>query len=285
MVKKYVTLLIFLLLSIVSHCQIVDNGKFNQNQCGDSLSMFGEPEELPIFDKKFPEKSTEKLREFVLENLRYPETAQVDKIDGQVYVEFWVDTIGNTFEHKIVKSVRKDLDDEILRVAKLIKFDLPAMNNGKPIGICYGFPITFSLSEKVKPSRKLNFSFGQRQNFETNDDFLITSISDAPVFKGGVDSLKTFIFKNLKYPKSALKDSIVGAVYVSFWIDVDGKTTEHEIIKGVREDVDKEALRIAHLISFESPAMQRGKPVRVKYTIPVIFNYRCTITPRSAVHE
>ncbi|MCL2168353.1 MAG: energy transducer TonB [Lentimicrobiaceae bacterium] len=102
--------------------------------------------DFPIFDKSAPN-DFEKLNEFLKENLNYPETAKADKVEGMVFVEYWIDTLGFTTEHKIIQSVRQDLDDEALRVTKLIKYDVPAKNNGKPIGICYMRPIRFRLSD------------------------------------------------------------------------------------------------------------------------------------------
>jgi len=113
------------------------------------------------------------------------------------------------------------------------------------------------------------FNFCQSDSIKNGNE-LIFVVESMPEFKGDIIS---FINHNLKYPESALQDSIKGRVYVSFWVDIDGKTSEHEIIRGIREDVDQEALRIAKLITFEKPAMQKGKPVRVKYTIPINFCY------------
>jgi TonB family protein len=108
----------------------------------------------PIFEHSKIE-GWDKFFEFLQTNLIYPETAKEDKVEGQVFVAFWVDTNGYTSEHTIVKSVRQDLDDEVLRVAKLIKFDVPAKNvNGKPIGICYQVPFRFTLDDEKKALRK-----------------------------------------------------------------------------------------------------------------------------------
>jgi TonB family protein len=118
----------------------------------------------PIFGNS-TKYSWEKLFEFLANELEYPKTAKADKIQGQVFVAFWIDTNGYTSEHTITQSIRQDLDDEVLRVAKLIKFDVPAKNvYGKPTGICFQLPIRFILNdteflfykqtEKDKPVRK-----------------------------------------------------------------------------------------------------------------------------------
>jgi TonB family protein len=110
--------------------------------------------------------------------------------------------------------------------------------------------------------------------FAQNDSIEYIGISiaeDMPVFNGGIND---FIQANIKYPQSAKNDSIQGRVFISFWVDTSGITTEHEVAKGVREDLDKEALRVAKLIKFEKPAMQRGKPVKIQYTVPVEFSLK-----------
>jgi len=121
----------------------------------DSIPVFSHPEEYPIFDKNYPN-NIEKLYEFFVENLKYPESAKADRIEGQVQVLFWIDTNGSTSEHKIIQSVRQDLDDEVLRVAKLIKFDVPAKNGGIPVKFRYSLPFRFTLNED-KPTRKRKY--------------------------------------------------------------------------------------------------------------------------------
>lgn len=108
----------------------------SQNKCDSFYVFFGSPEEIPKLD----------IFKFLSENLKYPKTAKKDKLEGEVIIRFWIDSLGNTSEHEIIKSARFDLDEEALRVAQLIKFDKPAMNRGKPIGSCFQLPITFRLN-------------------------------------------------------------------------------------------------------------------------------------------
>ena len=122
-----------------------------QDKC-DSVSMFPIAEELPVFDKNFPNIEN-KLYEFINSEIRYPKTAREDGIAGIVWVQFWVDTNGFTLEHRIIQSVRQDLDDEVLRIAKLIKYDIPAKNNGKSVGACLTFPFSFQIFGNDNPSK------------------------------------------------------------------------------------------------------------------------------------
>lgn len=97
---------------------------------------------------------------------------------------------------------------------------------------------------------------------------MVNAVETWPEYKG---DLTAFIEKQIDYPSMALEDSIEGKIYVSFWVDSVGNTFKHEILKGIRKDLDREALRVARLIKFDKPAMQRGKPLAVRYNIPIEF--------------
>jgi len=116
---------------------------------------------------------------------------------------------------------------------------------------------------------------------DTLEDYSIMIVDEAPCFKvdeNGLkniiyseNKLKEFIQNNIRYPESAKSDSVYGRVFVSFWIDTIGNTIDHKVIKGIRDDLDNEALRVTKLIVFEKPAMQKGKPVKISFTVPVEF--------------
>lgn len=64
-----------------------------------------------------------------------------------MYVEFYIDTVGFTFDHRVLRGKRDDLDEEALRVTRLIKFDHPAKQRGKPIIVQYMVPVKFTLKQ------------------------------------------------------------------------------------------------------------------------------------------
>ncbi len=148
MVKKFLVLIFLLSLTIFSYCQI-DSISIQLSRCDEYNQVLRSWVNFPTFDKKFQETEGDlkSLLEFIQQNLRYPKTAKKDKIEGTVFVEFWVDTCGFTSEHKIKKSIRHDLDKEALRVAKLLRYDIPATDDHtkQPVGICITLPIRFKL--------------------------------------------------------------------------------------------------------------------------------------------
>lgn len=117
--------------------------------------------------------------------------------------------------------------------------------------------------------------FSQIKNDSINTVFPGIYVESMPEFRAGGDSnkrLMEFIAKNIQYLETALNDSIEGRVVTQFWIDTSGNTDSHKIIRGLREDLDNEALRVAKLLKFEVPAIQREKPVRIMFTLPFVFD-------------
>jgi TonB family protein len=115
----------------------------------------------------------------------------------------------------------------------------------------------------------VGLAYGQYTN--SNRMMMITFIEEAPVFEG---DLKDFIQTKIEYPVGAKKDSIEGTVFISFMVDTLGGTHSHKVIRGVREDLNNEAIRVTQFIYFNRPAMQKGKPFEVTMIVPVNFSLR-----------
>ena len=92
-----------------------------------------------------------------------------------------------------------------------------------------------------------------------------------PEFPGGMKELLKFLQDNLKYPENAMKNNVQGRVIVQFVVEKDGTLTEFKVARSVDPDLDAEALRVLQTMSKWKPGMQRGKIVRVKFTVPVSF--------------
>ena len=93
-----------------------------------------------------------------------------------------------------------------------------------------------------------------------------------PQFPGGQGVMMKYLAANIKYPASAVKAKKQGRVIVTFVIQKDGSVTKARIARSVDPELDAEALRIVKAMPNWTPGTQDGKPVNVKYTIPVIFS-------------
>lgn len=100
---------------------------------------------------------------------------------------------------------------------------------------------------------------------------IFTVVEEMPQFPGGEAKLLEFINKGIKYPVIAQENGIQGRVICSFVVNRDGSVVDAEVVRGVDPSLDKEALRVINTMPKWTPGKQRGKPVRVKYTVPITF--------------
>lgn len=99
-------------------------------------------------------------------------------------------------------------------------------------------------------------------------------IDQMPEFPGGMDKLLQFINDNMKYPAKAQTEGIQGRGIVQFIVDEDGYIIKPVITRSVEPSLDNEALRLIKILPQWSPGTLKGKAVKVKYTIPVVFKLK-----------
>ena len=106
---------------------------------------------------------------------------------------------------------------------------------------------------------------------EPEPDEVFMVVEDQPEFPGGTAALLEYLRKNIKYPAICRENNIQGRVIVTFVVNKDGSIVDIEVAKSVNPSLDKEAIRVISQMPKWKPGSQRGKPVRVKYSVPVNF--------------
>lgn len=106
---------------------------------------------------------------------------------------------------------------------------------------------------------------------ESDEGEIFEVVEQNPMFPGGEAALLKYLQKNLKYPAQAQDNGIQGRVMVQFVVNKDGSVVEPKIIRSVDPSLDKEAMRVVSAMPKWTPGKQRGKTVRVRYTLPVTF--------------
>lgn len=104
---------------------------------------------------------------------------------------------------------------------------------------------------------------------ESNQIF--TAVEQNPEFMGGMDALLKFLQKNLRYPTPAVNANVGGKVFMQFVVGQDGSITKVDVLKGIGFGCDEEAQRVVKLMPRWSPGKQSGRPVAVRYTLPISF--------------
>lgn len=106
---------------------------------------------------------------------------------------------------------------------------------------------------------------------EPDEKTIFEVVEEMPDFPGGISALMQFLSKGIKYPTIAVENGVQGRVSVQFVVNKDGSIVDAVVLRGVDPYLDKEALRVIATMPKWKPGMQRGKAVRVKYTVPVVF--------------
>jgi protein TonB len=113
---------------------------------------------------------------------------------------------------------------------------------------------------------------GKGTEVESNVPVTIEGLSVLPTPVGGDAAWTKFLTKNLRYPDQAIDAEKSGKVWISFIIEKDGSLTDIKVIRGPGYGMDAEALRVLKKAPAWTPGIQRGKPVRVAYTLPINFS-------------
>lgn len=109
-------------------------------------------------------------------------------------------------------------------------------------------------------------------SYMEGNKFEYTEVEAQPEYIGGVSEMYKYIAQNMKYPRDAAKQGIQGRVYTSFVVGVDGSVEEVKLEKGLHGSLDEEAIRVVSGMNGKWRAgVQRGRKVRVKYNLPLIF--------------
>ena len=107
---------------------------------------------------------------------------------------------------------------------------------------------------------------------EEDEQVVFVVVETMPEFPGGTQALFKYLSENVKYPVIAQENGIQGRVICQFTVNKDGSIVDVEVVRsGGDASLDKEAVRVIKSMPKWSPGKQRGKAVRVKYTVPVNF--------------
>lgn len=111
----------------------------------------------------------------------------------------------------------------------------------------------------------------EEEEEEESAQQIFTVVEKQPEFPGGTAELFKYLSKAIKYPVIAQENGIQGRVVCSFVVNRDGSIVDIQVMRGVDPSLDKEAVRVISEMPKWKPGEQRGKPVRVRFILPVQF--------------
>ena len=223
--------------------------------------------------------SQQKLLEFIYGQVKYPNQARLDGIEGVAVIKFVVDESGKIVNPEIVRDIAGGCGEESLRVVKSMPDWIPGREEGKVVPVQINLPIKFALS---KPKIEHAVESSMTINNE-NVKVLPNGVKATPRFPGCEDivgnknecanqKMYSFIYDNIRYPKSLKRDQIKGEMRVRFSIDERGAVNDAVIGKGIHKDLDKEVLRVIRLMPNWIPGVASSDILNITISIPVSFN-------------
>ena len=246
--------------------------------------VFQVVEEMPDFPG-----GVQALMDYLSKNVRYPAEAHAIGAQGRVIVSFTVKKDGSIADTKVERSVNPYLDKEAMRVIAAMPKWKPGKQRGEAVNVKFTVPVAFRLSgpelpkaEEVKQSDMdevvvVGYAAKDDPTPEggsvkgENEDEVFTMVEVMPKFPGGQAGLFQYLARSIKYPVIAQKSKEQGRVIIQMVISKDGSLSNIKVLRSVSPSLDAEAVRVVGNMPKWEPGMQKGQPVSVKYTIPIVF--------------
>ena len=136
---------------------------------------------------------------------------------------------------------------------------------------CHG---TMIIEDDTLPIKQYHRMWkGDDKTLSANSNALNVS-DEMPQFPKGDKELLKYFSDNIKYPAKAKQNTVQGTVYINFIVSRKGKVLFPYVVRGIGSGCDEEALRIIRNMPAWIPGKQKGKPVLVRYNLPVRFKIK-----------
>ena len=204
------------------------------------------------------------LLKFISDNIKYPEAAYKAGVSGRVTTRFVINEDGSVSNVEVVRTANEMLNDEAIRVVSSMPKWSPGKVGGRAVKVRWTLPITFRLQGADVQSTPVPNTAAKDGVYEIVDEM--------PIFPGGDAAMMTYLQENIKYPADAVEAKASGRVVTRFVVNEDGSLSNVEIVRGIHQSLDAEALRVVEAMPKWTPGKVSGKAVKVKFTLPISFS-------------
>lgn len=217
----------------------------------------------------------QQLREFIDQEIVYPEAELQKGTEGTVIITCFVDREAKVSNVKVTQKVSPALDAEALRIFNLLLWK-PATYLGRPRNGKAEVAVEFSVKHyrKIVKNRGYEITLPLLAVADTSGmifSFRNTETPPKPVFKEAGTSMQQFMADNFRYPEPALRQNITGTVNLSFVVEPNGRISNVEIQKHLGAGCSEEAIRLVKLFTW-TPGMAGGKAVRTMMSLSMSFS-------------
>jgi len=217
----------------------------------------------------------QQLKDFIREEMVYPEKALLDKTEGKVLLSFIVDKEGNIQNLEVKHSVSPELNNEAIRILNLLLWD-PAEYRGMALDEQNDIEIEFAIKKynRIVKSRGYDKIIYPVEPVDSSARIYETIHLDKqpkPIYETKGMNFSSFIMKNMTYPEGAVKQNISGPVTIFFVIEPSGRISNVKVVNSVGAGCNQEAIRLLKLLKW-MPGIKNGMAVRTTMTLTITFN-------------
>lgn len=255
--KRYLLLmaLIFSSLSVA----------MSANDSPEKIYSYSEIEKSPEFPG-----GDEAMLQWIEQHMIYPEKALKKGTETNILVQFVVSADGTISEvtPKGMMGGDRQFADEATRLFQTMPKWNPATSNGKNVSSRCTKLVPFILKGKMHNPHVIMHN---PYLYMSREPYKMSSVPRLPRYPGGPESMYRWISDNLVYPAEDVKAKIEGKVIVRFVISECGVVENPEIVHGLTETLNNEAIRLVTSMPRWEPGYSDGYPVKTYFILPVTF--------------
>jgi TonB family protein len=245
----------------------------------EEMPRFPGCEQKAIGRRELKKCSQEEMLRFMAENIKYPKIAKENGVEGTAVIQFVVGKSGKIKKAKVLRDPGAGCGNEALRVVNTMPLWIAGKQRGRPVDVQYTLPVAFKLP-KEEP-----ILYAPQDIEEPEEERIFKVVEEMPRFPGcenqglnksekkicSDEKMLDFIYKNIVYPEVAKTNGIEGRVILKFMVGEDGSISKVKVLRDPGGGCGKEAERVVNMMPNFIPGKQRGKTVKIWYTMPVSF--------------
>ncbi len=254
-------------------------GQYNA-PVSNSDKVYDKPDVIPMYTG-----GTAEMHRFISNTLKYPSDAVERNAQGLVVYTFVVEKDGTLSNFNIIHRADSLLNEEALRILKLMPPWRPARFNGEIVRSESYVPMYFRLRQNV-PRTTTGETAQRTQTSQPSTPAPVTAKTDSAVLKNreiltivdkmpqyatGEAGLADFISRTLRYPAQARQAGVQGRILCTFVVASDGSVSNIEVVDGENQALNDEAVRVLSLMPNWIPGENNGEKVNVRCLLPIDF--------------
>ncbi|MBK8056105.1 MAG: TonB family protein [Saprospiraceae bacterium] len=254
------------------HIKPISNGEIFK--VVDQMPRFPGCEDQPVEHERDDCAKT-KMLEYIYQNLKYPQEARKNQVEGQVVLQFVVRDDGSLGNIKIARDIGAGCGEAAAHVIESMNDKslrwIPGVQNGQNVDVLYTLPVKFKLEGNKRSSNQESKPI---VDYFTNNVNWKECAELDNIFgrmKCSIKKTNDFIKLHLNYPSEARKNNIEGSCKIRAYYNEKGILTKAEIMEDIGHGCGEEALRVVKLMPEMSPAQKDGKPVNG--SLPILINF------------